>query len=58
MIVASCDVPVNIAYVIAILIFTHLAKGHAASFERRVVFAGKYVARQTSGLDFNFAYFL
>ena len=51
---AACgDIPVDVAYLVAILIFAHFRECHTASFERGVVFSGEYVLRQTACLDFN-----
>ena len=51
---AACgDIPVDVAYLVAVLIFAHFRECHTASFERGVVFSGEYVLRQTACLDFN-----
>ena len=58
MVVTGGHVPVDVADVVAVLIFAHLAEHHAATLERRVVLTGEYVLRQTLGLDLDFSYFL
>ena len=57
-VVARGHVPVYVAYVIAILVLAHLAEGHAAALECRMVFTGKYILRQTFGLYLNLTYLL
>lgn len=52
------DIPFNIAYVIAVLVLAHLGKSHTTTLERRMVFAGKDVGRESAGLDLNPAYLL
>ena len=57
LVVTSCHIPVNRTNVIAILVRTHFAKSHSATFERGVVFPRKDVIAQSSGFDFYFSYF-
>ena len=52
------DVPVDIAHVVAILVFAHFAEHHTAPFEGRVVLAAEHLLREAAGLDFNLADFL
>ena len=49
---ARGHVPFYVAYVIAVLIFPYLRECHAASLERRMVFSGKDIVAQATGLDF------
>ena len=55
MVVACGDVPVDVADVVAILIFAHLRECHATPLEGRVVFAREYVLGQSTGLYLDFA---
>ena len=52
------DIPVDAAYVVAVLVFAHLAKGHATPLEGTVVFAREQLSRQTARLDLYLADFL
>ena len=49
------DVPLDVTDVVAILVLPHLAEGHTASFEGRVVLPRKDIAGESTGLDFNLA---
>ena len=49
---AGRDIPFNVAYVVAVLVLSHLAEGHATPFERRVVLSRKDIAGEPSGFDF------
>ena len=48
----SRHVPIDVAYIVALLILTHLRKGHAAPFEGRVVLACKNVVGEGVRFDF------
>ena len=50
------NIPVNAPDVIAILILSHFAKGHASTLKFRMVFSPKNMIRQSSGLYFNGSY--
>lgn len=56
-VVTGCDIPVDVADVVAVLVGTNLGEHHAAAFESRMVFAGKDVLRQSAGLYLNLADF-
>ena len=49
-------VPVNISYVIAVLVFAHFGKAHTLSFKGRMILTRKYVAAQSASLYFNAPY--
>jgi len=49
---ASGHIPLDVPDVVAILIFSHLAEGHTATLEGRMVFARKDVVRKAASLDF------
>ena len=55
---AGGDVPVDVAQVVGILVFAHLAEGHATPFEGGVVLAAEHLLRQSPRLDLNLAYLL
>lgn len=57
-IVASGDIPVNIAHIIARLIFPDFGKHHAAALESGMVLSGKNIVGETTRLDFYFSDFL
>ena len=57
MIETSGDIPVDVADVVALLVLTHLAEGHATPLEGTVVLAREDVVRQPSRLDFDFTDF-
>ena len=48
---ACCHVPLNVAYVITVLVLAHLGEGHAAPLKGRVVLASEDVVAQTSGFN-------
>ena len=48
-------VPVDVAHVVAELVFAHLAEGHTAPFESRVILACKDVRTQASRLNLDFS---
>ena len=47
------DVPVDVAHIVAVLVFSHLAECHTAAFECTVVFAREHLLRQTSRANLN-----
>ena len=50
---ASGDVPIDVADVVAELIFTHFAESHASTFEGRVILTSKDVIGETTSFDLN-----
>ena len=55
---ACSDVPVHVSDVVTVLVLTHFAERHTASFERGMVFSGEDLVRQRLGLDLDFPDFL
>ena len=55
---AGGHVPVDVAHVVAILVFAHLAEGHTPALEGRVVLPCEDVRTQAARLDFNLPDFL
>ena len=53
---ACRHVPVDVAYVIAVLVLAYFAEGHATPFECGVVLSGKDVVAQSAGFYLNLAY--
>ena len=53
LVVARRNVPVNVAYVVAILIFAHFREHHSPPFEGGMIFSGEDVLRQPAGFYFN-----
>ncbi len=55
---ASSDIPVNVAYIVTILVFPDLGKRHTSSLKGRVVLSRKYILGETTSLYVDFPYFL
>lgn len=55
---ASGYVPIDVAHIVAILVFTHFAECHTTPFEGRVILTSEDIIAQTSGLDFYLPNFL
>lgn len=53
---ARRDVPVDVAHVVAILVFADFAESHAPALEGRVVFAGEDMVGEAAGLDLDLAH--
>jgi hypothetical protein len=53
MVHARGNIPVDIAHIIAVLVFAHLTKRHTPSLKRGVVLSGKELLRQSLRLDFD-----
>jgi len=53
---ASRYVPINVAHVVAKLVFSHLRESHTPAFEGRVVLSREDVATKSAGFYFNFPY--
>ena len=55
---ARSDVPVDVAHIVAELVFPHFRERHSAPLESRVILAGKDILTQTAGLYLYLANFL
>ena len=55
---ARRHIPVNIAHVIAGVVFAHFGKRHTAPLEGRMVFACEEIVDRTARLDLDIPYFL
>ena len=53
---ASCNVPVDIAHIVTILIFTNFRESHTPTLEGRVVFSSKDIVGESARLDFYLSY--
>ena len=53
---ACCDVPVDVAHVVAVLVFAHFREGHASSAESRVILSCEDVAAQSACADLDLAH--
>ena len=48
---ARSDVPVYVAHIVAILVFTHFREDHSTTFECGVILSGKNILGESAGLD-------